>query len=200
MFRRVLVSLCLMALPVAGAAAAQRVDAGPQHPTVSAQSVTTSLPAPTPRVPLAELLGLAAIVGATAPKKQRTANLARAYTFNGVTYGPGRDVSVPDDFPELDDNGDVNFPEGSRAAQNQARARSFASPPNTGGVNTGEGQAGSTLTVSGKSREELESMTKDELAALAGEKGITVVREDGEEGTPLKSDYVTQLSKSQASA
>jgi hypothetical protein len=38
------------------------------------------------------------------------------------------------------------------------------------------------------------------LAALAGEKGITVVREDGEEGTPLKSDYVTQLSKSQASA
>lgn len=84
---------------------------------------------------------------AAAPKaaaKTKKVNLAGSYLFNGQTYGPGANVVVPADFPELDKAGDVKHPEGSKAAANQARARSFSSAPNTGGVNTGEGGAKTT--------------------------------------------------------
>lgn len=40
---------------------------------------------------------------------------------------------------------------------------------------------------------DFEIMTKDELVALASERGIDVERADGESGAPLKSDYVRAL-------
>lgn len=130
----------------------------------------------------------------------RQVNLSRPYMFNGTTYGPGRQVTVPSDFPEIDDQGDVVFEEGSRAAENRARVRRFATAPNTGGVNTGEagggaGGAGGGGTVSGYPRAQLEEMKKDELAAIAAEKGITVTRGDNADGEPRKDDYVEALSQ-----
>lgn len=41
---------------------------------------------------------------------------------------------------------------------------------------------------------DLSGLSKDELVALAEEREIEVVRADGEEGAPLKSDYVAALS------
>jgi hypothetical protein len=43
------------------------------------------------------------------------------------------------------------------------------------------------------SREDLEGMTKEELVDLAADRKIEVTRGDGEEGEPLKSDYVDAL-------
>ena len=40
---------------------------------------------------------------------------------------------------------------------------------------------------------DLSSLTKDELVALAEERDVKVVRADGEEGAPLKSDYLRAL-------
>jgi hypothetical protein len=40
-----------------------------------------------------------------------------------------------------------------------------------------------------------DEMTKDELIAEAEQRGLTVTRADGEEGEPLKQDYVDALSK-----
>lgn len=128
-----------------------------------------------------------------------TRDLDRTYLFNGMRYGPGKGIEVPDDFPELDDSGDVIHPKGSAAERNQKRARMFSSPPSTGGVNTGvsqeSGASGSSNTVSGKSEKELQSMKVDDLQALADESGIEVVRGDGEDGEPLKADYVRALSE-----
>lgn len=42
-------------------------------------------------------------------------------------------------------------------------------------------------------RDELESMTKEELVGMAETRGLTVTRGDGEEGDPLKADYVEAL-------
>jgi hypothetical protein len=43
------------------------------------------------------------------------------------------------------------------------------------------------------SREALEDMTKAELEAEAGRRGVTVTRKDGDDGEPLKEDYVRAL-------
>lgn len=127
--------------------------------------------------------------------KTKKVNLQRTYLFNGGRYGPGQNVVVPEDFPDLDEKGAVQFPEGSAAARNQARSRVFSSAPSTGGANTGETPK-TANTVSGKSEDELNTMSKDDLAELAEQLGITVEREDGGTGDPLKSDYVNALSKS----
>lgn len=42
-------------------------------------------------------------------------------------------------------------------------------------------------------RDELDGMTKDDLVAEAEARGLTVTRGDGEEGDPLKADYVEAL-------
>lgn len=141
---------------------------------------------------LTSLVGFS-VIGATA--KTKKVNLPRDFIFNGVSYAAGRDVVVPDDFPDLDDNGDVQFPEGSRAAQNQSRTRSFGSPPSTGGVETGQNTApSSSATRSGKTIEELDAMTKADLEELSLSLGIDVTRGDGSGGEPLKQDYVDALS------
>jgi hypothetical protein len=192
--RLLLVALCAL-LPVSRVASAAPVDR-----TVHAAPVVHVAPVPAPRVPLAplSLLGFA-LVGATADAKTkaRKVNLSQSYIFDNLTYGPGIGIEVPEGFPELDAAGDVIFPEGSAAARNQARARSFSSPPSSGGVNTGEGAPNDTSTVSGKSVNELEAMTKGDLETLATDLGTTVVRqnEDGDEvdGEPLKADYVRTL-------
>lgn len=176
------------------------VTAQAQPPAQQQMTVQAApdVPLPGSTVPLSmTALALAAIVGATDPKgaKTKKVSLSKSYIFGGQTYGPGADIVVPDDFPEIDgETGDVVFPEGSAAARNQERARSFSSAPNTGGVNTGEGQAGSTNTVSGKSAQELESMTKADLVDLAAERNIEVTRSEGE-GDPVKQDYIDALSK-----
>lgn len=172
------------------------LQASPVTPTQPKQEMTiqvasaTQAPSQAPLAPLS--LTALALVGATAPSKRKKMSLSRSYIFEGVTYGPGN-VDVPDEFPDLDDDGHVIWPEGSAAAKNQAKARSFSSPPSTGGVNTGEGQGSSEATVSGKTSEELASMSKEDLAALASSLSITVTRSSGE-GDPLKQDYVAALS------
>jgi hypothetical protein len=114
-------------------------------PTISAQVMPAShVPASLPGDNLTFMtmaMAIGAVAKTTTTPKSRKMNLSKAYLFNGLTYGPGRDVDVPDDFPDIDDKGDVIFEEGSQAARNQARDRSMSSPPSTGGVNTGEGQA-----------------------------------------------------------
>lgn len=40
---------------------------------------------------------------------------------------------------------------------------------------------------------DLSSLTREELARLAGERGVPVVRADGKDGEPLKSDYLSAL-------
>lgn len=128
-----------------------------------------------------------------------TRDLDRTYLFNGQRIGPGKDIELPEDFPELDENGDVVYPKGSAAARNRQRTRMFSSPPSTGGVNTGvatgSASADSTKTVSGKSKSQLEKMKVEDLKDLADETGLEVARGDGEEGDPLKADYVSALSQ-----
>lgn len=46
-----------------------------------------------------------------------------------------------------------------------------------------------------QTREDLEGMTKADLVALAEKEGITVLRGDGEDGDPVKADYVEALSQ-----
>lgn len=171
-------------------------------PSVSAAS---TVPAPTPDTNLFTLNSLIAFTAVGA-----TRQLRKAIFWNQEKYGPGLkendfEVEVPDDFPEVDENGDVVFEEGSKAAKNRAKVRSsnasFASPPSTGGVNTGEDQLGTgSSTVSGKTQAELEAMTKDDLVELANDVGVVVERADGEAGEPLKSDYVQALSKTRSVA
>jgi hypothetical protein len=181
--------LLMMALMVVPRVAQAQPVAHPAPMTISAQS---PLPAPTAPVSLAPLTLLGfALVGATekTTSKTRKMNLSRSYLFDNQTFGPGADVVVPDDFPDIDgETGDVIFPEGSKAAANQARARSFSTPPNTGGVNTGSPAGGGTPPS------ELEDMTKEELQEEAAKRGLTVTRGDGGDGEPLKADYVKALS------
>ncbi len=165
------------------------------QPTVQASPASTTVLSPdvTGLVPFGLSLVGIALMGAT-----KKVGLARTYLFEGQSYGPGADIDVPDTFPDLDDDGEVVHEEGSAAAKNAARARSFSSPPNTGGVNTGESagaQDGAVRTVSGKTKGELEAMTVDSLDALAVDSGVPVTRGDGGEGDPLKADYVRALSK-----
>lgn len=216
-------ALCALAVPSGpvAAAAPSRSDSISlvlKAPAPLAAEVMTIKAAPD-SVPLSDLSGpvnltlaFAAAVGATgAAKGTKKMNLSQAYLFAGTTYGPGPDVEVPEDFPEIDgETGDVIHPEGSAAARNAATSRRVntrpqASPPNTGGVNTGESGTPSTATgtgtgktVSGKSQSELAAMDKADLIALADSKQVTVRRldDDGneEDGEPRKADYVRDLS------
>jgi hypothetical protein len=127
-------------------------------------------------------------------KSGRKVDLKGSYIFNGVTYGPGKAVSVPAEFPEIDgDTGDVIHPEGSKAAM--GINRSFSTPANTGGVNTGETSA--VTSVDQTKAEKLEGKTKEQLQKQAEKAGVTVTRvgDDGqpEDGEPLKRDYVRVL-------
>lgn len=186
---RTLVVAMLVAL-VPAVAHASPVVAPHSVSAAVVQAAPTPAPSPAPLAPLA-LLGFA-VAGATKEVKTRKMDLSRSYLFNGQTYGPGKDVVVPDDFPEIDgETGDVIWPEGTRAASNQARARSFSTPPNTGGVNTGEPQGGGTPAS------ELEGMTKAELQEEAEKRGLTVTRGDGGDGEPRKEDYIKALSGQQ---
>jgi len=177
-----------LSLACVSTAAAQPAPVHPQPAVMaSAPSHTPAVPAPMPDLRW-NLLGLAVMIGAT-----RKVNLSKTYLFNGETFGPGTNVVVPDDFPDLDDKGDPIYEEGSAAARNQERDRRMSSPPSTGGVDTGEGRtppAGATA--------ELEAMTKADLQAMAEKKGIVVDRQDEDgniiEGEPLKADYVRALS------
>jgi hypothetical protein len=184
------VRMLLMAMTVAlvpCAVQAQPVAQSTAPMTIKAQS---TLPAPAPKAPLAplSLLGFA-LVGATEKAKTKKVNLSRSYLFDNQTYGPGNDIVVPEGFPDIDgETGDVIWPEGTRAAANQARARSFSTPPNTGGVNTGENNSAASNTA------ELEGMTKEELQEEAEKRGLTVTRGDGGDGEPLKADYIKALS------
>lgn len=163
-----------------------------QPSAVQASYTTHATPDAPSQLPLAplSLLGFAFAGATTAATRKMT--LSRSYLFNGVTYGPGRNIEVPEDFPDLNDDGSVVHEEGSRAAQNAARARQGIAPAGTPIDNP----AG---TVSGKTLEELGRMSKPDLVALAEEKGVEVTREDGGDGEPLVSDYVTALSEPEES-
>lgn len=214
-------ALCALAVPSgpAEAAAPSRSDSislvlkapAPSVEVMTIKAMPDSAPLGNLSGPVNLTLALAAAVGATgAAKGSKKMNLSQSYLFNGVTYGPGDGIDVPEDFPDIDgETGEPIHPEGSVAARNQASSRrtnasQFASPPNTGGVNTGVSGTPSTATgtgtgktVSGKSSSELQAMDKADLISLADEKGVTVRRldDDGaeEDGEPRKADYVRDL-------
>lgn len=50
------------------------------------------------------------------------------------------------------------------------------------------------------SRDELNEMTKEDLVDLADKNNLDVTRADGEEGEPLKEDYVNALAQSSVGA
>ena len=193
-FARSLLLLAVLAIPLASAHASPPA----QPDTVSTISVA---PAHAPLAPNGGLfsgLALAGTLGAAAAasKPSRKMNLSQSYIFNGETFGPGNDIEVPGDFPEIDgETGDVIHPPGSTAARNAAASARIngieVKTSNRLSPATGPGLG---VSVSGKTADELEAMTKGDLEALASEKGITVTRGDGTDGTPLKEDYVTQLS------
>lgn len=115
--------------------------------------------------------------------------------FDGKYYGPGPEVEVPSDFPE---EGDVD----SKPLPERINQKPSSTPPNTGGVNTGENLPRTAevqvTTISGKSQEDLESMDKARLERLATELNVRVDRHDDdgnvEDGEPLKRDYIRVLS------
>lgn len=171
-----------MALPVTASAAPPQ-----QTMTVRATPATQTTPLP--------VLGFSILGAAMAMAATKKMDLTQTYLFEGDSYGPGKDVEVPEGFPELDVEGMPIHPEGSPAARNAARAKSFSTAPNSGGVFTGESKAeAGVLTLSGKSEAELNTMKVDELDALAVELGVPVSRGDGQAGDPLKGDYVKALS------
>lgn len=182
---------------VAAAALPQQSQAmsQPAQRTVTASPVGKASAPSVPAAPLA--LSVVSLLAFSVMGTTR--DLDKTYLFGGLRYGPGKDIEVPDDFPDLDDDGNVIHKAGSQAERNQKRSRMFASPPSTGGVNTGvpagSVSADSTNTVSGMSRTELQGMTVEELTEAAGDAGIDVVRGDGKEGDPLKADYIEALSK-----
>lgn len=187
---------CLLTIAVAALPAPASAEASPlavrsmsvlQHPA-SMPSAPTSLPF--------SLLAFA-LVGATEKAKTSKRNLSKTYLFNGESFGPGNDIEVPDGFPDIDgETGEPIHPPGSIAERNQRASKrlNFTSPPNTGGVNTGESSSGNEArTVSGLTQAEIAGMTKSELADHATSQNITVDRRtaDGtvEEGEPLVGDY-----------
>lgn len=210
-------ALCALAVPSGPVAAAAPVQTHSlthfdSTPTahVAPDSLVMTISARSDAAPLGDLSGpanltlaFAGAVGAAGAAKTKKRNLSQAYLFGGVTYGPGDGIDVPEDFPDIDgESGEPVHPEGSTAARNLASSRrtntnSFASPPSTGGVNTGEPAPseprGTGKTVSGKTQAELDGMTKTELMDLAETAGVTVERmnADGdiEEGEPLVGDY-----------
>lgn len=220
LFRFTLVAaLCALAVPSGPARAAAPVPAlvlstvtNDHVAPLVADSTIMTISARPDSAPLGDLSGpvnltlaFAGAVGAAgAAKGSKKVNLSQSYLFGGNTYGPGNDIEVPGDFPDIDgETGDVVHPEGSAAARNMASsnrvnaARPASSPPSTGGVNTGEpangGARGTGKTISGKTQAELDAMTKTELMDLAETTGVTVERQnadgDIEEGEPLVGDY-----------
>lgn len=189
-YTRSLVTCCLALIACFAFAAPAQASASDHILTISAAPAVhvAASPAKSPLGPLGSLslLGFA-FAGATDEAKRKKVTLRRAYLFNGETLGPGRDVDVPADFPDLDEYGNVKHPEGSLAAKNAAASRPNPVPAGTASIDSQE-------TVSGKSFEELSSMRKSELEELAVESGIDVQRGDGESGSPLVEDYVTALS------
>lgn len=53
---------------------------------------------------------------------------------------------------------------------------------------------GSSASSTGLEDLDLDALTKEDLVALAEDRGVEVTRADGKEGAPLKSDYVRALS------
>jgi hypothetical protein len=105
------------------------------------------------------------------------------FLHKGIVYVPGDDgkardihgneIELPDDFPS-----DADLDENLRRA-------------------SGPGGSMAPLTKAADGREvgDFESMNKDELQAEAEKRGLAVKRGDGEEGDPLKADYVKALNK-----
>jgi hypothetical protein len=130
--------------------------------------------------------------------KTKRVDLRERVTFNDRHYGPGTNVEVPGDFPE---DGDVDAAE---SIPERVFRKPSATPPNTGGVDTGEGLPRVAnqfaATISGKTAEELDGMDKAALERLAVGLNLRVERQDDEgnfeDGEPLKRDYVRALSGS----
>lgn len=126
----------------------------------------------------------------------RKMDLPRAYIFQRQTFGPGKDVVVPDDFPDLDENGNVIHEKGTRAAANaelnkQRNATHYTVPP--GDVGQSQAQVTGAPANAGPGRDELEKLTKADLEQMATDRGLTVTRSDGKEGDPTKQDYIDAL-------
>lgn len=101
-----------------------------------------------------------------------TSVVHRGKTYSPTAEGTPTEVEVPDSFPES--------------------PKATSEPARPAGSGTGKN------TVSGKSLEQLEGMTKEDLVTLAERKSITVAREDGSEGEPLKADYIKALAAASA--
>lgn len=188
-----LVAMTLLSLPAPALAA-------PVHRDSVVTAMHESAPVSAPNTLPFSLTALAAVIGATAPKSKKV-SLSQSYIFNGETFGPGNDVEVPDDFPDIDgETGAVIHEEGSIAARNAAisrRANAGVAPQQGLGAGAVSGQGETPAapegeTVSGMNTEELEALTKDELMKVAEKQGVVVEREDGD-GSPLKADYVRVL-------
>lgn len=153
------------------------------YAVVSTPDAATSAPSKTPLIPI-ELMGFSLMGAVAATKGPRKITLTRSYILDGVTYGPGRNIEVPEHFPELTDDGDVIFEKGSKAERNAARGRQAPAPAGT--------PIQEPTTVSGKTLEELGRLSSTEIVELAESLGLEVTREDGNE--PVFQDYVTALS------
>jgi hypothetical protein len=131
--------------------------------------------------------------------KTKRVELRERVTFNDRHYGPGADVEVPADFPE---DGDVDTT--AEPTPERVFRKPSATPPNTGGVDTGEGLPRVanqfSTSISGKTADELDGMDKAALERLATGLNLRVERQDdegnAEDGEPLKRDYVRALSVS----
>lgn len=84
---------------------------------------------------------------------------------------------------------------GARAAAKAAAKKApkpedkMAAAPENKAAGTDDSDEGTGLDAV-----DLEGLTKDDLIALAEDRGVEVSREDGEDGPPLKSDYIRALS------
>ncbi len=149
------------------------------------------------------------------------AKLSQTYLHAGKRYGPGNDVDVPKDFP------DVSKQEKAFAARQAARSgvRTISMAGSKGGAeNEGDSllteqglgvradaigekgeftplrdgapavnQTGGVPAGSGLAEADLKKLEKADLVDMAAQKGVTVTREDGGDGEPTKADYVRAL-------
>jgi hypothetical protein len=147
------------------------------------------------------------------------AKLSQTYLYNGKRYGPGDNVDVPKDFP------DVSAHEKAFKARQEASAgiRTISMAGSKGGAeNSGDdnlteqglgvraepiGESGAFTPLrdgapavnqtggaaAGMAEADLKKLEKADLQDMAAQKGITVTREDGGDGEPTKADYVRAL-------
>jgi hypothetical protein len=130
------------------------------------------------------------------------AKLSQTYLYNGKRYGPGDNVDVPKDFP------DVSAHEKAFKARQEASAgiRTISMAGSKGGAEPiGESGAFTPLrdgapavnqtggAAAGMAEADLKKLEKADLQDMAAQKGITVTREDGGDGEPTKADYVRAL-------